>query len=167
MATVVLSERNGAAAGTATSNVTNFNFGSIDAINLDPVANPIAPGSNSYEKYHYFEVTAMGLSSKVDQLIVWRTGALGGAATEVTNARTTTYGGALTYVAPIVTTSTVATQAMPTANPAAANVGIAASLTGSLTTTGSSDYFVHQILTNAADTAGATCTWNGQYRDTQ
>jgi hypothetical protein len=162
-ASVRINERNGAPAGTLTTNITNSNMGSVDAANLDPVAYPVTPGQNTYEKWQQLEVTAMGGSSKIDNLKVWRTGALGGSAVHLTNARTSSYGGNPTYAQPTASTSTVATQTMPTATPGSANLGIGGSLTGSLTATGSSDYLVHQIQTNAADSAGSTSTINWQY----
>lgn len=165
-ATVQINERNGAPAGTLTNNITNTNMGSADSANLDPVANPITPGNRSYAKYQQLEVTAMGGSSKIDNLKVWRTGALGGAATHVTNARTASYGGAASYATPVTTAITGVDQAMPTSEPGSANLGIAGSLSGSLTATGSSDYLIHQIVTNAADTAGSTSTMNYQYDET-
>lgn len=164
-ATVEIDESNGAGE-TITHNITNTNMGSTDAANLDPVANPVTPGNNTYEKWQKIDVTAMGGSSQIDNLQVWRTGALGGAATHVTNARTATYGGAETYATPVATNSTVATQTMPSADPGAANLGIGGSLTGALTATGSSDYLVHQIQTDAGDTAGSTTTMNYQYDET-
>lgn len=164
-ATVEIDEANGAGE-TLTHNITNSNMGSTDAVNLDPVANPVTPGNNTYEKWQKLHVTAMGGSSKIDNLKIWRIGALGGAATHVTNARTASYGGAATYATPVATASSVATQAMPTSAPGTANLGIGGALSGSLTATGSSDYLVHQIQTNAADTAGSTSTMNYQYDET-
>lgn len=164
-ATVEIDEANGAAE-TLTHNITNTNMGSIDAINLDPVANPITPGNRSFIKYQKIHVTAMGGSSKIDNLKVWRTGALGGAATHVTNARTATYGGALVYATPVVIAVAGVDQTMPTAVPATANLGIAGALTGALTAVGSSDYLGHQIITNGADVAGSTSTMNYQYDET-
>lgn len=164
-ATVEICESNGAGE-TITHNITNTNMGSTDAASLDPVANPITPGSNSYEKFQRFHVTAMGGSSKIDNLKVWRTGALGGAATHLTNARTASYGGALAYATPDTTEAASSTQTMPTSTPASANLGIAGSLTGSLTATGYSDYLNHIVKTNAADTAGSTSTMNYQYDET-
>jgi hypothetical protein len=164
-ATVVINEYNGAGA-TLTANITNTNMGSVDAANLDPVANPITPGNRSFVKYQKIDVTAMGGSSKIDNLKVWRTGALGGAATHVTNARTATYGGALSYATPVATAVTSVDQTMPTSVPGSANLGIGGSLTGSLTATGQSDYLAHQIVTNAADVAGSTSTMNYQYDET-
>jgi hypothetical protein len=164
-ATVEIDESNGAGE-TVTPDIANSNMGSADAAELDPVANPVTPGNNTYEKWQRFHVTAMGGSSAIDNLKVWRTGALGGAAVHLTNARETSYGGAATYATPVATASSVATQTMPTSEPSGANLGIAASLSGQLTATGFSDYLVHQIQTNAGDTAGATTTMNYQYDET-
>lgn len=160
-ATVEISESNGAGE-TVTNGISNSNMGSTDAADLDPVAYPVTAGNNTYEKWQRVHVSNMGGSSKINALKVWRTGALGGAATHVTNARTSSYAGAATYATPVATASSVATQAMPTSTPAT-NLGIGGSLSGSLTSTGYSDYLVHQIQTNAADTAGSTSTMNYQY----
>ncbi len=164
-ATIQIAEFN-TAGETKTANITNTNMGSTDAVNLDPVANPVVPGENTYEKWQKMEVTAMGGSSKIDNLKIWRTGALGGSATHVTNARETSYGGAETFATPVATASTVADQTMPTSEPTDANLGIGGSLTGELLATGLSDYLVHQIQTDVTDTAGSTSTMNYQYDET-
>lgn len=161
-ATVQIDEYN-SAGQTKTANITDTDMGSVDQANLDPVANPIVPGNNSYEKWQKFEVTAMGGSSKIHNLKVWRTGALGGAAAHKTNARTTAYGGAETYSTPTANASTKATQTMLTTEAGSANLGIGGVLTGELTAAGYSDYLVHQIQTNAGDVAGSTSTLNYQY----
>lgn len=161
-ATVQINEFN-TVSETKTASITNSNMGSTDAVNLTAASYPIVPGENSYEKWQKLEVTNMGGSSAIKNLKVWRTGALGGAATHVTNARTTSYGGAETFATPVATSSSVADQTMPTSEPASANLGIGGSLTGELTTTGASDYLVHQIQTNASDTAGSSTTMNYQY----
>jgi len=164
-ATVEICESNGAGE-TVTHSITDTDMGSTDAANLDPVAYPVTPGNRTYIKYQRFHVTAMGGSSKIDNLKVWRSGALGGAATHVTNARTTTYGGALTYATPVASSVSGVDQTMPTSEPGTANLGIGGSLTGSLTATGYSDYLGHQIVTNAGDTAGSTSTMYYQYDET-
>lgn len=164
-ATVEIDEANGAGE-TITHGITNTNMGAVDSPNLDPVANPVTAGENAYEKYQQIHVTAMGGSSQIDNLKVWRTGALGGSAVHLTNARETSYGGAEAYAQPVATASTKATQPMPTAEPAGANLGIGGSLTGVLTAAGSSDYLVHQIQTDPGDTAGSTSTMNYQYDET-
>lgn len=166
-ATVEICESNGAGE-TITHNITNSNMGSTDAVNLDPVAYPLTPNTRTYAKYQRVHVTAMGGSSKIDNLKIWRTGSLGtgGSHTHVTNARTTSYGGAATYATPVNTAITGADQTMPSSVPASANLGIAGSLSGSLTATGYSDYLIHQITTDSSATAGSTTTMNYQYDET-
>lgn len=167
-ADIFVSSENYTIQGEATHNITNSNMGSVDDESLDAVDNPVVAGENTFEKYQKVHVTNMGGSSKIDNVKVWRTGALGGAATHVTNARTTSYA-RKPYVAPTATGSSQATQAMPTSEPASANLGIAGSLTGEITAAGATsrtDFLVHQIQTNAADTAGSTSTMNYQYDET-
>lgn len=164
-ATVEIDESNGVGE-TVTHNITDCDMGDSDGANIDPVAYPVIPGNNTYEKFQKIHVTAMGGSSKIDNLKVWRNGALGGSATHVTNARTAAYGGAEAYATPIKTDSTIADQAMPTSEPASANLGIGGALAGALTDVGYSDYLVHQIQTDAGDVAGSTSTMNYQYNET-
>lgn len=166
-ATVEIDESNGAG-GTVTHNITNSNMGSTDAVNLDPVAYPIAPAARTYIKYQKIHVTNIGTSSKIDNLKIWRTGALGvgGTHAHITNARLTSYAGALAYATPVATAVTTVDQTMPTSVPATANLGIGGSLTGSLTAAGYSDYLGHQITTDASATAGSTSTMNYQYDET-
>ena len=151
------------ASETVTHDISNSNMGNVDSANLNPISNPVIPGNNTYEKWQRFHVTDMGGSSAIKNLKVWRTSALGGAAVHLTNARESSYGGAVTYTAPTVNNSSIATQTMPTSEPSGANLGIGGSLTGSLTTVGYSDYLVHQIQTNANDIEGSTSTLNYQY----
>ena len=144
------------------ANITNSNMGDVDDPNLDPVANPVIPGENTYEKYQTLEVTAMGGSSAIDNLKIWRTGALGGSAVHMTNARIADYT-EKSYVQPIKTDSTQADQAMPTSEPVSADLGIGGALAGSLIAAGESDLLIHQIQTDAGDVAGSTSTMNFQY----
>jgi len=164
-ATVVINEYN-SAGETETANISNSNMGSADSANLDAVANPIVPGENSYEKWQKIVITAMGGSSQLDNFKVWRTGALGGSAVHLTNARESAYGGAETFATPVATDSSIATETMPASEPSGANLGIGGALAGALTGTGSSDYLVHQIQTDAGDVAGSTSTMNYQYDET-
>jgi len=164
-ATVEICESNGVGE-TITHSITNTNMGSTDAANLVVAAYPITAGNRSYAKYQRVHVTAMGGSSKIDNLQVWRTGALAGSTTHVTNARTTSYGGAAAYATPVATAITGADQTMPSADQAAANLGIAGTLAGSLTAIGYSDYLIHQLVTGAGDVAGNSTTMNYQYDET-
>ena len=164
-ATVQINEFN-TVSETKTGSITNTNMGSTDAVDLDPVAYPVVPGENTFEKWQKIEVTAMGGSSAIDNLKIWRTSALGGSAVHVTNARETTYGGDTSFATPTVSSSSVATETMPDSEPTDANLGIGGSLTGSLAAAGDSDYLIHQIQTNVADVAGSTSTMNFQYDET-
>jgi hypothetical protein len=164
MITLEIDEFNGAGA-TVTHNIANGNMGGVDSAGLDPVASPITAGQRSFAKYQKLHVTAMGGSSKLDNIKIWRTGALGGSATHLTNARLTSYVN-VSYATPTQSAVTDVNQTMPTSTPASANLGIAGSLTGSLTAVGSSDYLVHQIVTDSGDTAGSTTTLNFQYDET-
>jgi len=164
-ATIQIDEYN-SVGETKSANITNSNMGSTDASDLVPVNFPVVPGENTYEKWQKVEVTAMGGSSRIDNLKVWRTGALGGSAVHVTNARIADYGGADAFATPIATDSTVADQTMPTSEPATANLGIGGALAGNLEATGLSDYLVHQIQTDAGDVAGSTSMMNYQYDET-
>lgn len=165
-ATVHVCESNGAGE-TLSHNISNTNMGSNDSANLNPVTYPVTPGNNTYEKWQRVHVTAMGGSSKIDNLQIWRTSALGANATHLTNARTSSYGGAPTYATPVATASSVATQTMPSSDPGAANLGIGGSLSGTITADDNySDYLVHQIQTTGSATAGSTSTMNYQYDET-
>ena len=164
-ATIEICESNGAGE-TVTHNLTNTNMGNTDAANLNPVTYPVTPGDKTYIKYQRMHLTALGGSSAINNLKIWRTGALGGAATHETNARTAAYAGALTYAQPVKVAVSTVDQTMPSSVPASANLGIGGSLAGSLTGAGYSDYLGHIISTNAADIAGSTSTISYQYDET-
>ena len=163
MAAIVTIDESNGALEAQTVDIANSNMGNVDDAELDPVAYPITPGENSYEKWQRFHVSDMNGSSEIANLKVWRTGALGGAAVHKTNAKTSDYAGAPTYATPVKTASAIAINAMPISAPASANLGIGGSLAGALTEEGYSDYLVHQIQTNAADVAGSESVLNFQY----
>lgn len=166
-ATVEIDEQNGRLpTPLLTHNIGNSNMGSADAANLNPVANPIVPGKNSYEKWQLLHVTDLGTASAISNIKVWRTGSLGAHAIHLTNAKTVNYLGAPGYQTPTASTSSVATQHMPTSAPSSANLGIDGSLTGRLTSTGYSDFLVHQIQTATSALSGTTTTLNYQYDET-
>jgi len=161
-ATVQIDESNGVGEDQST-NIANSNMGSDDSAELVAADEPVVPGENTFEKWQRLHVTAMGGSSKILNLKIWRTTALGGSAIHETNAREAAYGGADGYATPTASTSSVATETMPTTEPSGANLGIGGALAGELTDVGYSDYLVHQIQTDAGDVAGASCTMHYQY----
>lgn len=162
-ATVVISERNGPD-GSATESLdpNNLNMGSVDAAELVPATYPITAQADghAFEKWLRFYVSALGGSTIIDNLKVWLSNLGGGFKTGEgmsTNARTTGYVQA-TYptAGPVETDSPDATQAMPTAEPSGANVGIAGSLAGQITGVPAySDYLVLQLDVSAATPAGS------------
>ena len=164
-ATVEICETN-TSETTVSHNIANSNMGNLDAPELDTVSYPIESGERSYIKYQRLHVTAMGGSSVIDDIRVWRSGALGGSATHVCNLKTSSYDGALTYATPVKTAVTYVDETMPSSEPASANLGIGGSLTGELTDVGYSDYLGHQIIPNSSDTVGSTSTLTFQYKET-
>jgi len=166
-ATVEVDEENGKSSSPAlTHNVSNSNMGSVDASNLNPIANPIVPGKNSFEKWQLIHVIDMGTSSTINNIRVWRSGSLGANAIHLTNASSSAYRGEAKYRTPTDSTSPFAIFPMPTSIPGSANLGIGGSLTGSLTKSGYSDFLVHQIQTTEAALAGSTTVMNYQYDET-
>lgn len=166
-AIVEIDEQNGESGSPIlTHNIGNSNMGSIDSSNLEPTKNPIAAGESSHEKWQLIHVTDMGTSTVISNIQVWRTGSLGASAAHLTNATTTNYAGSATYTTPSQTRSSVAVFQMPTAAPGTPNLGIAGSLTGTLTAPGYSDFLVHQIQTSPTALAGTTTTMNYQYDET-
>lgn len=164
-ATVQINEFN-TAGETKTASITSSNFGSSDAVNLVVASNKITPGQNSFEKWQKIEVTNMDTATSIDNLKIWVTGTLSGSDSLLTNARTSSYGGAETFATPTASTSSVADQTMPSSEPGTANLGIGGSLTGELTATGASDYLVMQLQVDSGTTSGATLTVHYQYDET-
>lgn len=134
---------------------TNINMGSTIARNLTPSTWPVTAGENSFEKYAVGRWS--GSFTNVDNLQFWMSGSGSGYVTDETinvNATTSSYSAA-SFVTPTTDASGEAVHLIPTADPAAANVGISGSLAGDLTATGDSDYIVLQLQIGASAPAGA------------
>jgi len=150
-ATFAIHESNGTQS-TNTTVATNINFGSSDTPNLDPATYPITAGDHSYEKWERCHFS--GTFNKIENIQIWKSS--GDYVTEeaiFTNLTTSSYSEA-TYSTPTNNDSTVATVAMPTSDPGSANLGIAGSLSGSLTSTGYTDFWVLQMDTGSNTPAG-------------
>lgn len=134
---------------TATATPTNINLGSTLTANLAPSTYPITAGTYSYEKW--IKVNFSGSFTRIDNLQFWKS-----AGAYVTGETIAWSGQQTAYIAPTTSASSYATTAIPTADPGTANVSIGGSLSGSLTTTGSSDFIILQASVTTAASAGAS-----------
>jgi hypothetical protein len=153
--TVEIDETNGAGA-TLTHAITGLAMGTTDAPNMTPgAAGARQPAnSNGMQKALRVHLTALGGGGGITNLRIYCDPATTGW-TLFTNCTTnaTNYASSkiTVYVQPTVGTGAVP-YAVPTADPGTANLGIAGSLTGSLTATGSSDYCYLQLRASSAVT---------------
>lgn len=140
---------------------TNLNLGSTDARNLAPSTYPITAGTYSYSKW----VTGMwsGSFTRIDNIQFWASDSGPYVTGEKVNCSATagTFG-ATSYLAPTggATAEAKAASAMPTADPATANIACpkgAATLQGSITTSaaGSNESSFIVIQASIATTASA------------
>jgi len=142
---------------TDTSVPTNLNFGSTNTANLAPSTYPITAGTYSYSKWVRGLWT--GSFTRIENLQFWMSASGTGYVTgEKLNcsATTGTYAGTSTFATPKATIDSEAGITMPIADPAATNIGIGGSLTGSITSAGnSSDFIVVQASIGSSASAGA------------
>ena len=156
-ATVEISESN-TVSETVTNGITNVNFGSADAPNLNNVANPIVAGGNSYEKWLRFHLIALAGSNQVDNFKVWISDlglGLKQGESFKTSLKSQQYV-APSFQTPVNTVSVVAVEDMPLSEPTIGNnVGIGGSLMGTIDSDDQySDYFVIQLQTTAQTPSG-------------
>lgn len=150
-------QRTGATGVTTTSDLgvsgNLFNFQNQDVASAAQYTSyPITAGNNSYEVFLRGHFT--GTFNKVQNLQIWKSAGTEGGGESL-------YwedGGLPTYSQP-ATTTTVATSAVPTADPGSSNVSINDSQASSLSAAGYSDYIVLQIRTTTAAEAGDTETF--------
>lgn len=163
-AVVEIDEINGTAPGTTTHAITHGHYGSVDAVHLDEVANPLAASTNSFEKWQRLHLTDLGGSAAVKTLRYWSDTARPSGSTFQFNGHVTqgTYDTSkkTTYETP-GTGTTKTPNSVPTSAPGSANIGIGGSLTGSLTSAGSTDFVVSQIrVTTATQSADPQIHWD-------
>ncbi len=133
-------------------------FGSIDAYELDEVANSLALNSNSYEKWQQVHVPDLMGSAAVKTIRYW-------SGTPRPAGSAFVFNGHLTQASYDTTKKTTAGQPgtgigntpnhVPAAAPTSANIGIGGVLVGSLTAPGSSDFIVAQIRLDGTVTQSA------------
>ena len=163
-ATLAWSESNSNA--TQHTNVSFSNWGNVATASLDPVANPITPGSVSFEKYHRLLVT-LNDATKVSDFKFFFSGTEPSNTSLFTNASDSAFTGVTTgaWLAPTASDS-LTIYAVATATPAVANFGIGGSTTASIVqggagtnSTGLTDYFIHAVVTAAGATTGPTSAY--------
>ena len=147
---------------TDTSVPTNLNLGSTNTVDLAPSTYPITAGTYSYSKW----VRGMwtGAFTRIENLQFWMSASGTGYVTgEKLNysGTTGTYDGTDTFAVPTTNLDAAGgtLKAMIVADPAAANIGVGGSLTGSITTSAvgsnASDFIVVQATIGATASAGA------------
>jgi len=147
---------------TVTDAITSANMGILDTANTSLSTSYAIPAdSYSYEKWQRLHVHTNASGNTIQAIRVWCTGTLPGSDTHTTNARESAYAGAASYSTPVITQTAAANrQTMPATAPTLANLGIGGTVTptsngvGLISTTGYSDYLVHQIHVDSATTAG-------------
>lgn len=167
MAAILEIDESNGATETVTTNIGTLFAGSTDAFFFQATDYPITPGQNSYEKWIRIHVTDLGGAAAVTGFKVWA---------EAPPAQTSlhfnghtiqgTYDSGNHKQTSYAQPSTAATrtpEAMPTSEPASANLGIGGSLTGQLTAPGRSDYLLIQVRTTGSATIGDTLTVNFGY----
>lgn len=126
-----------------------FNFKNTDTNTVaDYAANPITAGNNSYEVFLQGHFT--GVFNLIQDIRFWQSTAF-----SPSTGLTVKWKGTQTiYLQPAAVTSSLATSSVPTSDPGTANVSIGGNLSGSLTTSGYTDYIVLQLQTTTAAAAG-------------
>ena len=165
-ANVEIDETNGTAPGTLTDNITNSNYGVVDSVNLDPIANPITPGVNSFTKWQQWHLVALGGSIQIENLKYFNGGGVAADTAHQFNGNTVQGSYDSTKKTVYETPDQLATDApntVPGSAPGSANIGIAGSLTAALTAAGRSDFVVSIITTTVSAVAGATLTITFRY----
>lgn len=142
-----------------TSVPTNLNLGSTNAADLAPSTYPITAGTYSYSKW--VAGNWSGTFTRIENLQFWMSSSGTGYVTgEILrcSATTTSYAGTDVYSTPVTSLDPQVDNTIPEADPAAANIGIGGSLTGSLEAVGESDFIVIQASITTGASAGATQT---------
>lgn len=156
------------ASGTTQDTLSNLNFGSTSSYDIVVATYPITIVTGtaySYEKW--IRLKCSGTYNKVDNLQFWKSSGTYSTGCSVYGNQSTSSAQPTSYTNAVATASSVATIAVPTADPADNNISIDGSFTGSFDSneTAYSDYLVLQL--RVADTASAgnmnQLTWTFQY----
>ena len=133
----------------ASGNLQNYQNADLAGIAFY-ATNPIVAGNNSFEVWLRAHIT--GVFNLVRDFRFWQSTAFSPA----TGLQIYWKGTQQIYLTPSSGTSSIATSSIPTADPGTANVSIGGNLSGSLTTSGYTDYIVTQLRTTVSAAAGDT-----------
>ncbi len=129
-------------------------------VKLNAANNPVAPGTNSYERYARIHVVDLGGSTKINNLRVYRSGAA------LPSGISIKYGQSTAYATPVKTASTIATVDIPASLPTSENLFIGGAAGGALTAAGYSDYAVFQAQLDSTASVGGSTTISFVYSET-
>ena len=166
MAAIVEIDESNGAVEAVTHGITSAYYGSVDGVHLTLAGAGIVAATNSYEKWWRYHVADLQGASAITALRMYASAGPGVNDLHQTNAHTVqaTYDSTkrTTYLQPGTGTTRTPTP-VPVSDPGTATLGIAGSLTGSLTAVGTSDYLVSQIRVAAGSTAGVSFTLTFAY----
>jgi len=154
-ATFQWSESNGSSE-TVTDGITNLNFGSTDAPNLNASSYPIVAGENSYEKFIRGKFS--GTFTQISNMKFWKS------AGDYKPGESIKAAANVSYSTPTSSTSTIATSDVPTSSSTALSIQ-AADGSNTITSPGYTKYICLQLQTTTSTPAGAgnTKTFTFQY----
>ena len=139
-----------------THNITTCNYGSDDSPNIVIATYPVtaadAPAGHSYDKLWRIHLKALGVSNGIDNIQIWKVSGAYVTGEDIQTNLTTGGYSAESYATPSQTEYN--DNAMPTADPGAANLGIGGSLAGQITATGYSDYMRSQTGSSSSTPPG-------------
>ncbi len=165
-ATVYISESN-LVGEVVTDNISNINFGSVDAPNIVAASHPVIVSERSFNKYHRFKVASLGDSTTIKDLRWWKSAGVF-VTGETSQIRDFGTSGAIAYATPSSTLSLAGWPNLRTSDPGTATVDIGGSLSGEFTVPGYSGYFNSIIVTTLSTPVGPanTKTITFQYDET-
>lgn len=171
-ATVYLSESNGAIES-VTDNISNMNFGALDAPNIIPSQHPIGITSSSVAKWWRVKLAVLGGSSQISNIRIWKSSgtyvtgeAIGSVLGGSGNAYCASYahaesqhgGGAITVPYSGDGTSIISTpwssRLVPTSQPGSGNVFVGGTIAAAIVGVGYSNYTPFGMNTTASTPVG-------------
>lgn len=153
-ATFIFSESN-AAGEVVTDDISTLNFGSNDSADLTPATYPIVAGQNSFEKY--IRAKFSDSFTEISNMLFWKSSGAYKTGESVKAAANQT------YTQPVSSTSSKATDDIPTSQGTALAIQ-AADGSSEITAPGYTKYIVLQLQTTSSTPAGSVNTKSFTYQ---